>query len=102
MLIREAIARATSEHHVSFLVAAYVENLQHRGAHGVLPLHLTALPINGINDVQRRRGLARAILAMFLRDSNGGYRVMREYHDIFATAADRIFALRQAVSALPA
>lgn len=88
MPIRDAIARARSEHHAYFLVAAYIESLQCRSAYSILPLHLTALPINGIADLQRRRDVARSILAMFLRERDAAYSPMRECYDVFSAAIE--------------
>ncbi|MGE5525987.1 MAG: hypothetical protein ACM3SS_19910 [Rhodospirillaceae bacterium] len=102
MLIRDAIARAGSEHHAYFLVAAYIESLQRRSAHSILPLHLTALPINGLADLKRRRDVARSILAMFLRERDAAYSPMRECYEVFNAAVERIFALRVTASPVPA
>jgi hypothetical protein len=102
MPIREAIARASSEHHAYFLIAAYIEDLQQRTAHNLLPQHLTALPILGVDDLPRRRDVARAMLDMFIRDRDSPNCAMRRCYEVFNTAVERIFELRQGATVLPA
>lgn len=102
MPIRDAITRASSEHHVYFLVASYIENLAHWMPDGALPLRLAALPINGVDDLRCRRDVARAVLTMFVRGQDGAYSAMRECHDLFDAAVERICALHQASMASPA
>ena len=94
MPIRDAIIRATSQHHVYFLVAAYFENMQFRYPPGISPFHLTDLPIRGIADLQRRCDVARAVLVMLLAESDtASCALLSEYDDILTLALERLSAL---------
>lgn len=100
-LIRDAIAQANSEYHVYFLLTAYMENAQHREHSGVWAAQLTSLPINGIGDLERRRDIAGALMAMFFQHMKSANGLIRECHDLFTLALERLAWLRQPIAARP-
>ena len=102
MSICDAIAQAVSEHHVYFLVAAYVEHQEPASMHGVPPVKLMSLPICGLDDLRRRRDVAAALIRIFFSENPSVCGMIRECHDVFTAAIDRLAALEQAATPVAA
>lgn len=54
MTITNVIAEAGNEHEIYFLLTAYLESVRFGDKFGLLPEHVTRLPVSGLADVTRR------------------------------------------------
>jgi len=54
MTITDVIAEAGNEHEIYFLLTAYMESVRFGDKFGLLPEHITRLPLSGLADVTRR------------------------------------------------
>lgn len=59
MFIIQAILVAKTEHVVYFMLAAWLETLEHGRGAASMPVEARRLPIRGLADVRRRLGLVR-------------------------------------------
>ncbi len=93
MKVCKAMREAKSEHVVFFLTTAYIEALQHAKCAAALPVHLTTLPIGGVQDLKRRRDVLQALIAMYYPEQHGAGSEMEEAHAVFDTALQRLRVL---------
>jgi hypothetical protein len=96
MMINDAIADASSEHTIYFLLTAYLDTLQ---LSRKLPEHLTVSPITGLQDMESRfeKLVAEYETEIRLPDSSKFFVLIEAVH-IFDIAAIRLCQLMNEVA----
>lgn len=93
MMIADAIAEATTEHEVYFLLTAYLESVRYGDQHGLLPDDLTRLPLAGPVDVENRLQHLWQDHACLPQASHRTYTLMREACNVMGRAYERLIHL---------
>src|SRR5215218_1919607 len=92
MIIIDALKLAASEHIVYFLLTAYVETVEHRGAAArAVPEDATRMPVRDASDVMRRLRVLRWTRAATTAPREA--KMIDEVLSAFSAAADRLCAL---------
>ena len=93
MIIADAIATASSEHEVYFLLTAYLEAVRYGDRHGLLPDELTRLPVTGHADVEDRLHHLGTEPAPPAPSSERARTLIREARNVMGTAHERLMLL---------
>ena len=94
MMISDVIAEAGTEHEIYFLLTAYLESVRFGDKLGLLPEHITRLPVSGPADVKQRFDDLRMECARAMFQSNErSRRFITEALDVVGTARDRLTCL---------
>ncbi|MPZ43691.1 MAG: hypothetical protein GEV05_09860 [Betaproteobacteria bacterium] len=89
MKITEAIRTAETEHVVYFLLAAYVETLEHSDTpECLLPAGVKRLPIAGVADISQRAGLLAGAINECSHGQSRSF--VEEVGDIFVATLQRL------------
>lgn len=96
MLLTDVICRSNTEYEIRFLLTAYLENLQARGAAQRLPPGAAALPLKDEHDIEARFA---ALLGMQLRErpraqGAAADEIEKQATEIFGAAVIRLHTLR--------
>jgi hypothetical protein len=96
MMLIDVLRHLKTEHQVSFLLVAYIENLQSRQLEAQLPPGVAALPLDDARDIESRFaeliGAGLCDLARAHCDTRTA--IAREATEIFGAAVTRLHALR--------
>ena len=90
MFIIEAILTARTEHIVYFLLAAWLEALEHDGHANAVPVEAKELPLRGHADVKRRLALLRQKLDRTQKYAAADLRRLRDVAAAFSVACERL------------
>ena len=102
MMITDVIAEARTEHEIYFLLTAYLESVRFGDKFGLLPEHVTKLPVSGLADVKRRFDDLRMERDQALFQSNDRSRMfISEALSVVGTARDRLTWLARPESRYP-
>jgi hypothetical protein len=95
MLIMDAIRRAGTAKEVCYLLTSYVETLQFCSASKHLPASVTALPVQGLNDITARLAGLDATQHLVIAQVSGriGSAICDEAANLFRAALFRLGAL---------
>jgi hypothetical protein len=94
MMISDVIAEAGTEHEIYFLLTAYLESVRFGDRFGLLPEHITRLPVSGPADVKKRLDDLRTECAQAMFQSNERTRrFITEALDVVGAARDRLTCL---------
>jgi len=95
-MITDVIAEAGSEHEIYFLLTAYLESVRFGDKFGLLPEHITKLPLSGLPDVRRRLDELRTERDQaVVRSNERTRRFIMEALDVVGAARDRLTWLEQ-------
>ena len=90
MFIIQAILTARTEHIVYFLLAAWLEALEHDGHANAVPVEAKELPLRGHADVKRRLALLRQKLDRTQKYTAADLRRLRDVAAAFSVACERL------------